>query len=56
MGSGVLEDYRKWINSVYSFMQSFGKRNLPYDIAEEALNSVEEGVGFPLTAFNADVE
>ena len=50
MGEGILDDYRVWINMVYSFMQRFGK-NLPYDIAD-ALNSVEEGVGLPLTPFD----
>ena len=44
MGEGTLDDYREWINMVYSFMQHFGKKYLPYDIAN-ALNSVKEGVG-----------
>ena len=50
-GNGTLADYREWINFVYSFIQQFGKERLPYDIAE-ALNSVEEGVGLPLTNFD----
>ena len=47
-GEGTLADYRPWINRCYQFITTFGKHAVPSDI-QSALNSVEEGLGLPLT-------
>jgi hypothetical protein len=49
-GAPRVPKYRKWLELVNVFVQKWGERLLPRDI-KEAVNSVERGIGKPLTVW-----
>lgn len=52
LGRGTIEDYGTWLKLVSQFIEEFGKKNVPSDI-QHALNSVEKGLGLPVTTWSA---
>lgn len=41
-------NYNRWLNTVYLFVRRYGRNGVPGDI-KHAANSVEEGIGMPIT-------
>lgn len=45
--------YRQWLESTQAFTDNWGELYLPPDI-RDAVNSVEHGIGLPLTTWTTD--
>jgi hypothetical protein len=49
-GKARVPKYREWLELVHGFVQTWGERLVPRDI-KRAVNSVEGGIGVPLTVW-----
>ena len=49
-GHGTVDDYSQWLKIVSQHISTFGKDKVPGNI-QFSLNSVEEGLGLPVTSW-----